>query len=144
MKSHNFSTVGLRFSSSETTFVEPNLLVSDPNKDTADHSRKGLPQLSSSTRTILHSLYLNPFLLQIRKTNVIVNVQDQDGNPVPGAQIKIDQTRQGFPLGIAINYQLPDNPRYQDYVKQRFNWAVFENEAKWYFNENQQGVYNYE
>jgi endo-1,4-beta-xylanase len=75
---------------------------------------------------------------------VIVNVQDQDGNPVPGAQIKIDKTRQGFPLGLPINYQLPDNPRYQEYVKQRFNWAVFENEAKWYFNENQPGVYNYE
>jgi hypothetical protein len=108
------------------------------------NSSKTLPQLNSLTKTILHNLNLDPFPLQIRKTNVIVNVQDQDGNPVPGAQIKIDQTRQSFPLGPAIDYQLPDNQRYQEYVKQRVNWAVFENEAKLCFNENQPGVYNYE
>lgn len=82
-------------------------------------------------------------LTQIRKTNVVVNVQDENGNPVPNAQIKIDQTKQGFPLGTAINYQLPSNPAYQNFVKTRFNWVVFENEAKWYYNEPQQGQYNY-
>lgn len=82
--------------------------------------------------------------MQIRRTDVRVHVQDSNGNPVPNANVQVDQTKQAFPFGVAINYQLPANTQYQNWVKQRFNWVVYENEAKWYHTEPfAQGQYNY-
>lgn len=72
-----------------------------------------------------------------------MHVQDSNGNPVPNANVKVDQTKQAFPFGVAINYQLPGNAQYQNWVKQRFNWVVYENEAKWYHTEPNQAQYNY-
>ena len=71
---------------------------------------------------------------QIRKRDALITVVDSQGNPVPNLIIDIDQTKQSFPFGSAINTNV-SNSRYTDFFKTHFNWAVMENESKWYSNE---------
>lgn len=73
---------------------------------------------------------------QYRKANLTINVQDQQGNPVKGATIHIQQQRHAFPFGTALNIRYFTSgdqlvPTYNKALLERFNAVVFENALKW-------------
>jgi GH35 family endo-1,4-beta-xylanase len=84
----------------------------------------------------------NARIEQIRKRDARLLVTDANGNPVPGVAINLSQTRHAFAFGSAINGNI-SNPQYAGFVKTNFEWAVMENEAKWYSNEPSQGFVTY-
>jgi GH35 family endo-1,4-beta-xylanase len=85
----------------------------------------------------------NTRIASYRQREVRVRVADEQGNPAAGVQVDIRQTRQAFPFGAAMSWVLLRNERYAEFFKDHFNWAVFENESKWYSNERVQGRENY-
>lgn len=80
---------------------------------------------------------------QIRKQDVRLQVVNAQGEPVPGVRIEARQVRKAFPFGAAISRAILGNPRLQEFFKDHFNWAVFENESKWYANERSPGRADY-
>lgn len=80
---------------------------------------------------------------EIRQREVVIRVQDAQGRPVPDARIALRQKSRAFPIGAAVNPNLLTNPAYQEFFKQHFNWAVFENASKWYANERNPGRPDY-
>ncbi len=71
---------------------------------------------------------------EIRRRQVQVRVVDSQGKPQAGVAVEVRQTRKAFPFGAAVSGALVRNARYRDFFKSHFNWAVFENESKWYSN----------
>ena len=71
---------------------------------------------------------------QIRKRDVQLLIVDAAGNPVPGTTVVVKQTRHRFAFGSAINNNI-SNPNYAAFFRTNFEWAVMENESKWYYNE---------
>ena len=71
---------------------------------------------------------------QIRKRDVRLLIVDADGNPQPGTTIAVKQTKHRFAFGSAINGNI-SNPDYAAFFRTNFEWAVMENESKWYANE---------
>ncbi|GJP45211.1 hypothetical protein CLOM_g4629 [Closterium sp. NIES-68] len=65
------------------------------------------------------------------------------GTGAMSARVQIDQVTSGFPFGANVNGAILYDRNYQRWFLSRFNWAVFNNEAKWYFNEQSPGVVNY-
>lgn len=84
----------------------------------------------------------NARIEQIRKRDARLFVVDPAGQPIPGAVINVNQTRHQFAFGSAINNNI-SNPNYAAFVRTNFEWAVMENEAKWYYNEPTQGHVTY-
>jgi GH35 family endo-1,4-beta-xylanase len=80
---------------------------------------------------------------EIRKRDAQIKVIDNDGNPVSGADIEIKQTKNHFPFGSALTRHAMYDERYTEFFKENFEWAVFENEAKWYHTETSKGNVNY-
>lgn len=76
----------------------------------------------------------NAHIEQIRKRDVRLLIVDAAGNPVPGTTVAVKQTRHRFAFGSAINFNI-SNPTYATFFKTNFEWAVMENESKWYSNE---------
>jgi GH35 family endo-1,4-beta-xylanase len=76
----------------------------------------------------------NARIEQIRKRDVQLLIVDANGNPVPGVNISVKQTRNRFAFGSAINGNI-SNPNYAAFFRTNFQWAVMENESKWYANE---------
>jgi len=76
----------------------------------------------------------NARIEQIRKRDVRVLVTDSNGKVVPGAAVSVVQTKNRFALGSAINGNI-SNPQYAAFFRTNFEWAVLENESKWYANE---------
>ena len=74
---------------------------------------------------------------KIRKADFRVRVVDAANQPVPGASVKIEMTRQAFRWGVAgkaerlVDTVNPDNLRFQAEVKRLFNTFTFENDLKW-------------
>lgn len=64
-------------------------------------------------------------------------------NRLCGFSVKVKQTYNSFPLGSCINRNSLDNEDYVAFFVKNFNWAVFQNELKWYWTESQKGNYNY-
>ena len=62
----------------------------------------------------------NARIEQIRKRDTLITVVDSQGNPVPNLIIDIDQTKQSFPFGSAINTNT-SNSEYTDFFKNHFN-----------------------
>ena len=85
----------------------------------------------------------NARIEQIRKRDVQINVVDSNNNPVSGVDIQVNQVKKSFPFGSAINKTVLTNTSYQNFLKSHYNWAVFENESKWYYNEPTQGNVTY-
>ena len=79
----------------------------------------------------------------LRKADATVKVTDASGRPVAGVSVQVRQMRAGFPFGAAMSYGLLQEPRFQAFFKEHFNWAVFNNESKWYLNEPVQGQETY-
>ncbi|MEJ6951299.1 endo-1,4-beta-xylanase [Natronospora cellulosivora (SeqCode)] len=85
----------------------------------------------------------NARIEELRKRDVQVRVVDQNNNPVPGAYVDVSQVSKSYPFGSALSIDSFHNPQYTDFFKENFNWAVFENAAKWYHTEPSRGNYNY-
>lgn len=85
----------------------------------------------------------NARIVRLHQREVQVRVVDKQGGPAAGISVGIRQIRQAFPFGSAMSRALLRNERYADFFKAHFNWAVFENESKWYSNERFQGRNNY-
>jgi endo-1,4-beta-xylanase len=79
----------------------------------------------------------------IRKSDAVLRLTGTDGAPLAGARLEIIQARKAFPFGSAMSRRLLGNPQYQEFFKLHFNWAVFENESKWYANERERGKTTY-
>ncbi|XP_051132506.1 endo-1,4-beta-xylanase 5-like [Andrographis paniculata] len=81
----------------------------------------------------------------VRKRKVKFQVRDQNGGVLQNASvsIKVKPRRSNFPFGCAINGNILNNPAYQNWFFSRFKYTVFENELKWYSNENSQGKEEY-
>lgn len=72
----------------------------------------------------------------LRKRDVAVTVLGADGQPLQGAQVRLRMLERAFPFGMVMAHgPFQNEPNYREYVAERFNWAVHENEAKWYANE---------
>jgi len=84
----------------------------------------------------------NARIEQDRKRTVRLLVVDPAGNPVPAATISVRQTRHQFAFGSAINNNI-SNPTYTAFFRTNFEWAVMENESKWYYNEPSRGNVTY-
>ena len=84
----------------------------------------------------------NARIEQVRKRDARLMVIDPAGHPIPGAIVNVNQTRHRFAFGSAINSNI-SNPIYAAFVRTNFEWAVMENEAKWYYNEPTQGHVTY-
>ncbi len=80
---------------------------------------------------------------EIRQRPAQVRVVNGQGKPQAGVAVEIRQTRKAFPFGAAVSTALLRNAQYRDFFKAHFNWAVFENESKWYSNERVQGRDDY-
>jgi endo-1,4-beta-xylanase len=76
----------------------------------------------------------NARIEQIRKRDARLLIVDTAGNPVPGTSVAIRQTKHRFAFGSAINGNI-SNPNYAAFFRTNFEWAVMENESKWYANE---------
>jgi GH35 family endo-1,4-beta-xylanase len=84
----------------------------------------------------------NARIEQIRKRDVQLRVSDPSGNPLPGVIVNARQRRHQFAFGSAINGNI-SNPAYSSFFRTNFEWAVMENESKWYYNEPTQGAVTY-
>ena len=80
---------------------------------------------------------------ELRKRVLRLQITDDLGNPVPGVSVKLEQTRRAFPFGAAMSKALLTNESYRRFFKDHFNWAVFENESKWYSTERRAGQITY-
>ncbi|KAI3462357.1 hypothetical protein Pfo_019020 [Paulownia fortunei] len=80
---------------------------------------------------------------KIRKRDVILKFTSSDSSTPVGSFVKIRQTQNSFPFGSCINSSNIDNEDIIDFFTKNFNWAVFENELKWYWTEPQPGNLNY-
>lgn len=74
-----------------------------------------------------------------RMGDIRVEVTDADGNPVPGASVKVEQLKHAFKFGTAVAdgplfANTGDGDRYRTELKRLFNYAVTENALKWQFN----------
>ncbi|CAN6321040.1 unnamed protein product [Urochloa humidicola] len=79
-----------------------------------------------------------------RKKTVRLRAHDSaTGKPVPGAQVRIEHVRSGFPLGSAMSAEILHNQAYQQWFTSRFTVTTFENEMKWYSTEGVQGREDY-
>ncbi|CAI7811221.1 unnamed protein product [Closterium sp. NIES-54] len=77
---------------------------------------------------------------QYRQRDVTLRVH---GAGAMSARVQIDQVTSEFPFGANVNGAILYDKNYQRWFLNRFNWAVFNNEAKWYFNEQEPGVMDY-
>ncbi|MDQ2085817.1 endo-1,4-beta-xylanase [Herbivorax sp. ANBcel31] len=80
---------------------------------------------------------------EIRKRDAVIQVVDSNGSPVSGANIEVEQTRNHFPFGSAIARHAMHDERYKEFFLENYEWAVFENESKWYHNEPSEGNVTY-
>jgi GH35 family endo-1,4-beta-xylanase len=85
----------------------------------------------------------NDAIERLRKRDATLTVTGADGKAIAGAMIQIQQARQAFPFGSAISAAFLRNPQWQESFKSHFNYAVFENETKWYSNERAPGRISY-
>ena len=79
---------------------------------------------------------------QIRKGDFTVNVKDEYGNSVNGAEVKVNMYEHEFRWGTAINGNIlttsANHPKYRAGVSLLFNAGVLENGHKWNYYENVQ------
>ncbi|KAK3160275.1 hypothetical protein QOZ80_1BG0057370 [Eleusine coracana subsp. coracana] len=83
---------------------------------------------------------------KVRKRDVILKLNpktDDEVESVAGAEIRVVQVQNSFPIGSCINKSGITNPAYVDFFTKHFDWAVLENELKWYHTEPVQGQVSY-
>ncbi len=78
----------------------------------------------------------NARINQYRKGELNVLVRDREGNPLPNAQVFVQQTDHAFRFGSAVTAARltgsgVDNDIYRSRVSSHFTTSVFENDLKW-------------
>ncbi|MFN0124679.1 MAG: endo-1,4-beta-xylanase [Blastocatellia bacterium] len=73
---------------------------------------------------------------QHRKGNLWIEARDEAGNPLPEAQVYVNQLDHAYKFGSAVTAARltgagPDNEIYRSRVSSHFNTTVFENDLKW-------------
>lgn len=73
---------------------------------------------------------------RIRKADLLVQVRDPAGRPVPDVQVHVKMLRHAFGFGSAVDADCltgtsADNDHYRQTFESLFNRAVFENDMKW-------------
>ncbi|RLM97899.1 hypothetical protein C2845_PM06G23650 [Panicum miliaceum] len=76
---------------------------------------------------------------QVRKRDVVLKF----GGLPAGASVRVVQLDNAFPLGSCINGEVIRIPAFVDFFTAHFDWAVFENELKWYWTEPRRGQLSY-
>ncbi|CAI5463107.1 unnamed protein product [Closterium sp. Yama58-4] len=84
----------------------------------------------------------NENIKKYRMRPVRLSIQGLGLGLIP-ARVQIDQVSSDFPFGANVNGAILYDTAYQEWFLNRFNWAVFNNEGKWYFNERREEVENY-
>ncbi|XP_044964455.1 endo-1,4-beta-xylanase 1-like isoform X2 [Hordeum vulgare subsp. vulgare] len=87
--------------------------------------------------------YLKDKSDKVRKRDIVLKFQGLDAANVFGSALRIQQTENSFAFGSCINRSNIENEDLADFFVKNFNWAVFENELKWYWTEAEQGKINY-
>lgn len=85
----------------------------------------------------------NERIEQLRKRDVEILVVDALGQGIAGVGVDVEQTRRRFAFGSAISRTAIFNATYRNFFIDHFEWATFENEAKWYSTEPQRDSENY-
>ncbi len=85
----------------------------------------------------------NQRICLLRQRDVQIRMMDDQGEPLSGVAVEIRQTSKAFPFGAALSPTVLRDPRYQEFFLAHFNWAVFENDMKWYSNEARRGQEDY-
>ena len=85
----------------------------------------------------------NERINDIRQRETYVRVVDEHDQPVLGVTVDVEQTSKAFPFGAALSPTVLRDAKYQEFFLSHFNWAVFENEMKWYSNERRRGREDY-
>ncbi|KAK4488076.1 hypothetical protein RD792_003818 [Penstemon davidsonii] len=80
---------------------------------------------------------------KVRKHDVVLKFATSDPGSLAGTFVKIEQTQNSFPFGTCVNSSHLTHKEFLDFFSKNFNWAVFENELKWYWTEPEQGSFNY-
>ncbi|KAG2595844.1 endo-1,4-beta-xylanase 1-like [Panicum virgatum] len=80
---------------------------------------------------------------KVRKRDVVLNFGSAAASGISGASVRVMQMDSSFPFGACINPAVIQDPAFVDFFTKHFDWAVFENELKWYHTEAQQGQLNY-
>ena len=78
-----------------------------------------------------------------RKRDVTVRIVDQNGDPVIGAEVNLQQKSHHFQFGACINNLLVENTDYKDFFINHYEWGVHENYAKWRKMEKYRDELNY-
>lgn len=86
----------------------------------------------------------NERINEIRKRNVQIKVVDSSNKPIENAYVEAVLTNHAFGFGTAITRRAMYDSNYTKFIKDHFNWAVFENESKWYTNEPSMGIITYD
>lgn len=85
----------------------------------------------------------NARIEEIRKRDVQIRIVDQNNNPINNAGVDVNQLKHHFGFSCALSIDSMNIQNYTDFFREHFEWAVFENAAKWYSNETSQGNVNY-
>ncbi len=85
----------------------------------------------------------NARIEQIRKRDALITVVNHQGQPVSDVNVQIEQVKHRFAFGSCINGRVLSDANYAQFFNDHFEWAVMENESKWYSNEPSQGNVNY-
>ncbi|XP_062208330.1 endo-1,4-beta-xylanase 3-like [Phragmites australis] len=82
---------------------------------------------------------------KVRKRDVILKFSRRTdaAASAAGAEISVLQVQNSFPIGSCITKAGIQNPAYVDFFAKHFDWAVLENELKWYYTEAVQGQVRY-
>ncbi|KAG8067774.1 hypothetical protein GUJ93_ZPchr0005g15352 [Zizania palustris] len=87
--------------------------------------------------------------LQVRKRDVVLKfgggaaASAASAASMSDASIRVVQLENRFPFGSCINKTAIQDPKFVDFFTDNFDWAVFENELKWYSTEPRRGQINY-
>ena len=85
----------------------------------------------------------NQRIRNLRQRDAQIRVLDNQGEPVAGVSVEVKQTQKAFAFGAALSPTILRDPTYQKFFLAHFNWAVFENDMKWYSNEGRRGREDY-
>ena len=85
----------------------------------------------------------NDGIRALRQRDAEIRVLDSQGRPLTGVTVEVKQSSKHFPFGAALSPTVLRDEKYQKFFLDHYNWAVFENDMKWYSNEGRRGVEDY-
>lgn len=83
---------------------------------------------------------------KVRRRDVVLKfggAGSGSASAISGASIRVMQMDTSFAFGACINPAVIQDQGFVDFFTKHFDWAVFENELKWYHTEPAQGQLNY-